>query len=104
MVKALQVHGGEMAISWNGNAKLINEVGFSKPLPGLNKTANTEVRTTYCEITNNEVKEAISNQSMKKAAEPDKIGCKIIRLLRSWEEERIVALVRASVKLGHCYT
>jgi hypothetical protein len=75
-VKALQKWEGGLATSWNEKAQLIKEIGFPKPLPGMKKKAKEVAEETYLEITEEEVKEAMYTQSVKKVPGPDKINFK----------------------------
>jgi hypothetical protein len=101
MVKALRNERGELVTSWDEKAKLIKQVGFPKPLEGIKHEAKTEGGFTHLEIRREEVNAAIFEQSVKKAAGPDRINFKAIRLLWGWDEERVVALVKTAIRLGH---
>jgi hypothetical protein len=100
-VKALQKREAGLATSWDENAELITEVGFLNPLPGMKKKAREEGGETHLEIKEEQVKEAIYTQSIKKALGPDKINFKIISLVWKWDAKRIVALVGSTIRLGH---
>jgi hypothetical protein len=67
----------------------------------MKKKARQEGGKTHLENQEEEVKEAIYTQSVKKAPGPNNINFKIIRLLWEWNAKRIVALVRATIQLGH---
>jgi hypothetical protein len=53
------------------------------------------------EIGRGQVYTAIFEQSVKNAAGPDRINFKAIRLLWGWDEERVVALVKTTIRCGH---
>ena len=51
-------------------------------------------------ITKQAVARALHFQSVKKAPGPDKLSSGAIRLLRNWDKERIVRLMRAAIRMG----
>jgi hypothetical protein len=90
-----------LVTSSDSKAELINQVGFPKSLKGITHEAKKEGGFTYLEIEREVVHTAIFEQSVKKTEGSDRINCKAIRLLGGWDEEKIVALVNAAIKLGH---
>jgi hypothetical protein len=51
-------------------------------------------------ITDEDVRGAVFDQSVKKAPGPDRLGFKAIRLLWEWDAQRIIAIVKTSFRLG----
>jgi hypothetical protein len=100
-VKPLRKTDGILATSWEDKAHLIKEVGFPKPLQGIQKSAQTSGGTTFETIVTNEVKMRIFGQSVRRAPGPNKIEFKAIRLLWACDEERITTLVKTAIRLGH---
>jgi hypothetical protein len=54
----------------------------------------------HTRVTEQAVERALFSQSVKKAPEPDKLSFDAIRLLRKWDKERIVRLMRAAIHTG----
>jgi len=51
-------------------------------------------------MTDEDFREALSNQSVQQAPGPDRLGFKAIRLLWDWDAQRIINVVKTSFRLG----
>jgi len=51
-------------------------------------------------ITEEDIREALFNQSVQKAPGPDRLGFKAIRLLWDWDYQRIINIVKVWFRLG----
>jgi len=76
--KALRSRTGEVAESWEENAELIKEEAFPKPLKGVERKAQGEGGEMWKKITDEDIREALFNQSVQKAPGPDRLGFKSI--------------------------
>jgi len=98
--KALRSRSGEVAESWEEKAELIKEEAFPKPLMGVERKAQEVGGEMWKKITDEDIREALFNQSVQKAPGPDRLGFKVIRLLWGWDSQRIINIVKASFRLG----
>ena len=89
-----------MAESWEDKAELIKEEAFPKPLKGVDRKAQEEGGEMWKKITDEDIRVALFDQSVKKAPGPDRLGFKAIRLLWEWDSQRIINVVKASFRLG----
>jgi len=98
--KALKSRSGEVAESWEAKAELIKEEAFPKPLKVVERKAQEEGGEMWKMITDEDIREALFNQSVQKAPGPDRLGFKVIRLLWDWNSQRIINIIKASFRLG----
>jgi len=56
--------------------------------------------SAHTRVTEQAVERAVFSQSVKKAPGPDKLSFGTIRLLRKWDNERIVRLTKAANRTG----
>jgi ribonuclease HI len=98
--KALKSKGGVVAESWEDKAELIKEEAFPKPLKGVDRKAQEEGGGMWKTITEEDIRLALFDQSVKKAPGPDRLGFKEMRLLWEWDAHRIIAIVKTSFRLG----
>jgi len=98
--KALRSRSGEVAESLEEKAELIKEEVFPKPLKGVERKAQEERGEIWKKITDEDIREALFNQSVQKAPGPDRLGFKAIRLLWEWDSQRIINVVKMLFRLG----
>jgi len=98
--KALKSRDGVVAESWEDKADLIKEEAFPKPLKGVDRKAQKEGGGMWKKITDEDIQVALFDQSVKKAAGPDRLGFKAIRLLWEWDALRIIAIIKMTFRLG----
>jgi len=98
--KALRCRTGEVAESLEEKAELIKEEAFPKPLKGVESKAQDERGEMWKKITDEDIREALFNQSVQTAPGPDRLGFKAIRLLWKWDSQRIIDIVKVSFRLG----
>jgi len=96
---ALKSSSGEVAESWEEKAVLIKEEVFPKPLKGVERKAQEKGGEMWKRITEEDIREAMFNQSVQKAPGPDRLGFKVIRLLWEWDSLRIMEIVKMSFRL-----
>jgi len=89
-----------VAESWEEKAELIKEEAFPKPSKGVEKRAQEEGGEMWKKITDEDIREALFNQSVEKAPGPDRLGFKAIRLLWECDSQTIINVVKASFRLG----
>jgi len=89
-----------VAESWENKAELIKEEAFPKPLKGVERKAQEEGGGMWKTITDEDIRLALFDQSVKKAPGPDRLGFKAIRLLWEWDALRIIAIVKMKFRLG----
>jgi len=99
-IKALKSRSGEVAESWIEKPELIKEEAFPKPLKGVERKAQEEGGEMWKKITEEDIREALFNQSVRKAPGPDRSGFKAIRLLWDWDSVRIINIVKTLFRLG----
>jgi len=98
--KALKSRDGVVAESWEEKAELIKEEAFPKPLKGVERKAQEEGGGMWKKITDEDIRLALFDQSVKKAPGPDRLGFKAMRLLWEWDAPRIIAIVKVTFRLG----
>jgi len=98
--KSLRSRNGEMAESWMEKAELIKEQAFPKPLVGVERKAQEEGGEMWKKITDEDIREALFNDSVQSAPGVDRLGFKAIRLLWDWDSQRIINIVKTSFRLG----
>jgi len=98
--KALKSRERVVAESSEGKAELITEEAFPKPLKGVERKAQREGGGMWKTITDENIRKALFDQSVRKAPGPDRLGFKAIRLLCEWDAPRIIAIVKMSFRLG----
>jgi len=98
--KALRSRNGEVAESWEEKAELIQAEAFLKPLKGVERKAQEEGGEMWKKITDEDIREALFNQSVQKTPCPDRLEFKAIRLLWDWDSQRIINIVEVSFRLG----
>jgi hypothetical protein len=98
--KALKSRDGVVAESWEDKAELIKEEAFPKPLKGVERKAQEEGGGMWKTITDEDIRLALFDQSVKKAPGPDRLGFKAMRLLWEWDAPRIIAIVKTTFRLG----
>ena len=98
--KALKSSDGVVAESWDDKAELIKEKAFPKPLKGVERKAQDEGGGMWRKITDEDIRLALFDQSVKKAPGPDRLGFKAMRLLWEWDAPRIIAMVKVTFRLG----
>ena len=76
--RALKSRTGEVAESWEEKAELIKEEAFPKPLKGVERKAQEEGEEMWKKITDEDIREALFDQSVQKAPGPDRLGFKAI--------------------------
>ena len=86
--------------SWEDKAELIKEEAFPKPLKGVERKVQEEGGEMWKKITDEDVREALFNQSIQKAPGPDRLGFKVIRLLWDLDSQRVINIVKVSFRLG----
>jgi hypothetical protein len=79
---------------------LIKEEAFAKALKGVEWGARKEGGEMWKKITEEDIREALFEQWVKKAPGPDRLGFKAIRLLWDCESNWIIKIVKASFRLG----
>jgi len=99
-IKALRSRSGEVVESWEEKAELIKEEAFPKPLKGVERQAQEKGGEMWKKITDEDIQEALCNQSVKTAPGPDRLGFKVIRLLWDSDSQRIINIVKVSFRLG----
>jgi len=99
MTKALRSRSGEVAESSEEKAELIKEEAFPKPLKGVERKAQEEGGEMWKKITDEDIREALFNQSVQKAPGLDRLGFKAIRLLWEWDSQRIINIVKGCFRL-----
>lgn len=78
------------------------EVFMEQAFPRQESTNDeTAIPDTTVGVGAREVQEALFAQSIKKAAGIDKLGFRALRLLWSWDSDRVVALVQGCISLGY---
>jgi len=98
--KTLKSRTGEVAESWEDKAELIKEEAFPKPLKGVERKAQEEGEEMWKKITDEDIREALFNQSVQKAPGPDRLGFMAIRLLWEWDSQRKINIVKTCFRLG----
>ena len=88
-----------MAESWEEKAEWIKEEAFRKPLKGVERKAQEEGGEMWKKITDEDIREALFNQSVQKAPGPDRLGFKAIWLLWEWDSHRLIDVVKASFRI-----
>ena len=68
--KSLKSRTGEVAESWQEKVELIKEEAFPKPLKGVERRAQEEGGEMWKKITDEDIQEALFNQSVQKAPGP----------------------------------
>jgi len=100
MTKALKSRDGLVAESWEDKAELIKEEAFPKPLKGVERKAQEEGGRMWKKITDEDIRLALFDQSVKKAPGPDRLGFKAMRLLWDRDAPRIIVIVKGTFRLG----
>jgi hypothetical protein len=72
---------GVVVESWEDKAELIKEEAFPKPLKGVESKVQEEGGGMWKTITDEDIRLALFDQSVKKAPGPDRLGFKVMRLL-----------------------
>jgi len=67
MMKALRSRSGEVVESWQEKAEITKEEAFPKPLKGVERKAEEEGGEMWKKITDEDIREALFNQSVQKA-------------------------------------
>jgi len=98
--KALKSRDGVVAESWEDKAELIKEEAFPRPLKGVERKAPKKGGGMWKKITDEDIRLALFDQSVKKAPGPDRLGFKAMRLLWEWDAPRIIAIVKVTFRLG----
>jgi len=98
--KSLKSRTGEVAESLEEKADLIKEEAFPKPLKGVERNAQEEGGAMWKKMTDEDIRMALFDQSVKKAPRLDRLGFKAIRLLWEWDSQRIINVVKSSFGLG----
>jgi len=98
--KILRSRTGEVAESWEDKAELIKEEAFPKPLKGVERKAQEEGGDKWKKITDEDIRMALFDQSVKKVAGPDRLGFKAIRWVWEWDSQRITNVVKTWFRLG----
>jgi len=99
MTKALKSRTGDVVESWEEKAELINEEAFPKPLKSVERKAQEEGGEMWKKIIDEDVQEALFNQSIQKAPGLDRLAFKAITLLWDWNSQRIINNVKVSFRL-----
>lgn len=98
---ALKGPDNEIATTVQAKAALVRAHAFSKPPDFSGREVRPAQGLAYTSITQTIVENALFCQSPTKAPGPDKFTFRAIRLLWSWEPERITALVKNAVRLHY---
>ena len=98
---ALQDAQGNWATTMEGKEAMIRAKAFPSPPQSVGPEVRPEPGNTHLRITSEEVREALFNQSIRKTPGPTKLNFRAIRLLWSWEEQRIIDVVKHSLRLRH---
>ena len=98
--KALKSREGVVGESWEEKDELIKEEAFPKPLKGVERKARKEGAEMWKSITEEDIQEAVFNQSILKASGQDRLGFKAIWFLWEWDSLRIIQIVKTSFRLG----
>jgi hypothetical protein len=77
----LKSRDGVVVESWEDKAELIKEEAFPKPLKGVESKVQEEGGGMWKTITDEDIRLALFDQSVKKAPGPDRLGFKVMRLL-----------------------
>ena len=80
---------------------MIRRVMFPAPQGDSHPEIFQEEGRAYLKVTKAIVQRALDHQSTKKAPGPDKLNFLAIRLLWKWDAERVVCLIRQSIKMGY---
>ena len=83
---ALQDAQGNWATTMEGKEAMIRAKAFPSPPQSVGPEVRPEPGNTHLRITSEEVREALFNQSIRKAPGPTKLNFRAMRLLWSWEE------------------
>jgi hypothetical protein len=75
-IKTLMSGTREGAESWSQKVVSKKEEGFPVPLKGVEKKAKEEGGEMWKKITEEDIREALFHQSVKKAPGPDRLGFK----------------------------
>jgi ribonuclease HI len=100
---ALVDEEGHTATTREEKEEMLRKQAFPPRNTGAEEPLGEEEEATptmWERITEDEVHEAIHNQSTTKSPGPDRLSFKAIRILWEWEPERVTALVRAAVRTG----
>jgi len=97
--RALRSRDGVVAESWEDKVELIKEEAFPKPLKGVERKAQEEGGGMWKTISDEDIRLALFDQSVKKAPGPDRLGFKAIRLLWEWDALRITAIIKMTFRL-----
>jgi len=98
--KTLRSRDGVVAESWEDKGELIKAEAFLKPLKGVERKAKEVGRGMWKKITDEDIRLALFDQSVKKAPGPDRLGFEAMRLLWEWDAPRIPAVVKTCFRLG----
>jgi hypothetical protein len=79
---------------------LIKEEAFPKPLKGVERKAQEKGGGTWKIITDEDIREALFDQSVKKTPGLDRLGFNAIQLLWDWDSRRIITIVKTTFRLG----
>jgi len=104
MTKPLKSRDGVVAESWEDKAELIKEEAFPEPLKGVERKAQEGGGGMWKMITDESIRVALLDQSVRKAPGLDRLGFKAIRLLWEWDAPRIITIVKTSFRLGNSST
>jgi hypothetical protein len=99
-IKALKSRDGVVAERWEDKVELIKEEAFPKPLKGVERKAHEEGEGMWKMITDEDMRLALFDQSVKKPPGPERLGFKAMRLLWEWDAPRIIAIIKTTFRLG----
>jgi hypothetical protein len=98
--KALWSRSGEVVESWEEKAELIKEEVFPKPLKGVEWRARKVGGEMDKEITDEDIRKAVYDQSIYSEPGLDRLRFQAIRLMWEWDSGRIINMVKRSFQLG----
>lgn len=98
---ALKSEDGSIAVTIEEKENLIRTASFPTPPSDDQEPPENIPGEAHNEVNKELVYRAIHLQSVKKAPVPDRINFRVIRLLWSWDAERIIALIRQCIRQGH---
>ncbi len=92
---------GHTAVSMKVKQALVRKSAFLKPPANLGEPPVTSFGIPYTKVTQEEVFQALMDQSLRKSSGPNKINFGILRMIWDWDKVRITALIYHAIRLGY---
>ena len=80
---------------------LVCKSAFSKPFASHNQEPSMIAGIAYLKIMKKKISYAFMSQCGTKAAGPNKINFRIIRMLWEWDKEQISSIIQQAIQLGY---